>query len=285
VANAGSSTIDHYSKKGAFVFQVNTVAQSVPTGLVANCSSSKFLGASLITVTLGGTIEYYKPATSLSSTIVVSNPHAGVFTGAAISKNNFFVANFGNFTVDIYDSNLVYVSSFSDPALTAIGYAPYNVYVNCKHIYVAFAKNVQNDAVDGAGLGFIDRFDLSGNKLKRIINNGPLNAPWGMILSPCEKYLLVGNNGSQDGRINVFDICNCYDFVTPILDCNGNPISNTGLWGITYSHCGTLLGCAGINQENSGLIFALEDCCESSSSSKKCKKIIVKCEKECKSSH
>ena len=64
------------------------------------------------------------------------------------------------------------------------------------------------DEVDGAGLGVVDEFDSTGTLLKRLVNGGALNAPWGIALAPSNfgSYsgdLLIGNFG--DGKINVFD--------------------------------------------------------------------------------
>ena len=65
----------------------------------------------------------------------------------------------------------------------------------------------KHDEIAGAGFGFVDRFDLNGIFLQRLISNGALNAPWGLAIAPANfglfsNDLLVGNFG--DGHIALF---------------------------------------------------------------------------------
>jgi uncharacterized protein (TIGR03118 family) len=76
-------------------------------------------------------------------------------------------------------------------------------------LYVTFAKQdtEKHDEITGAGLGYVDIFDFSGNLVNQFASAGALNAPWGMAIAPAgfgplEGDVLVGNFG--DGTINIF---------------------------------------------------------------------------------
>ena len=81
-------------------------------------------------------------------------------------------------------------------------------------------------------------FCLNGNFLRRFSANGSggiLSDPWGLTLAPASfgpfgNSLLVGNKG--DGHISAFNLLTG-PFQGQLLDVNGAPIANTGLWGLT----------------------------------------------------
>jgi len=255
VANTGSSTLSHYNKKG--IFLNNVTSTGPPTGIVSNCSTY-FNNYSLITVTNNGLIEGYNANVNAGATVVAVNNPTAIYTGVAIHKNKLYVANFSPTgpAVEVYDNTFTLLSTFTDPNLTAIGYAPYNVVIDCKHVYVAFAKADGIDAVAGIGLGFVDRFKLDGTHLHRFINNDPLNAPYGLLFSECGKFLYVANRG--DGKINIFsqkDGC----FIKSLKDCHDNEFQLGGITGIAEYHKDIVV-VAGINQENSGLLALLKEC-------------------------
>jgi uncharacterized protein (TIGR03118 family) len=72
--------------------------------------------------------------------------------------------------------------------------------------------------------------------------------------------LLIGNE--DDGRINAFNPTTG-DFLGQLSDANGNPIANTGLWGLTFGNGGkggdpnVLYFAAGINEEVNGLFGSI----------------------------
>src|SRR5207248_5565670 len=112
-----------------------------------------------------------------------------------------FVANFaGSGTVDIYNSSFQFITSFTDPGLSAAQYNPFNVSVLGDKLFVSFAKVDQTnptDEIHGPGEGYIDIFSLEGLFLERFANRSPLNAPWAMI--EVGEEIWVGNFG--DGKI------------------------------------------------------------------------------------
>jgi uncharacterized protein (TIGR03118 family) len=263
VANTGSTTVSHYNKKGIFLNNITTTAP--PTALVAT-GCNLFANYSLIVVTNGGTIEGYNANVNVAATVaIVTAPVvvAGVYTGVAIHKNKLFAVNFAAGVVEVYDNTFTLLYTFTDADLVAAGYAPYNIALYGKHAYVTFAKPDLTSFADGIGSGFVDTFKQDGTHMKRLINNDPLNAPYGLLFSKCGKFLYVANNG--DGKINVFareDGC----FIQPMHDCYGNIFQLGGLRGI-HETCDGIAVVAAINDEASGLLAILKDCKECCSKS------------------
>jgi uncharacterized protein (TIGR03118 family) len=248
-----------------------------PTGIVFNGTSGFTVTkngttgpASFIFVGEGGTISgWSQNVDNAHSITVVDNSASGaVYKGVGIvtgATNLLFAPNFHTGVVEVYDSKFQKASvsgGFKDPNLPA-GYAPFNLQVIGTTVYVAYAQQDATAAneVDGAGLGFVDSFDLNGNLIKRLVSNGPLNAPWGMAIAPANfgtfsNDLLVGNFG--DGKINVFDP-NTGAFVGTISDSTGKPLVIDGLWGIAFGNgalsqpTNTLFFAAGPSSETHGL--------------------------------
>jgi uncharacterized protein (TIGR03118 family) len=206
------------------------------------------------------------PATEARS--VVTTPGA-IYKGLAIAETPkgplLYAADFHGAKVDVFDQQFHPVTpagGFTDRGLPA-GYAPFNIQELGGRLYVAFAKqdDQAEDEVAGPGLGFVDVFDTSGHLLKRLVSQGNLNAPWGLVLAPRNfggfgGDLLVGNFG--DGAINA------YNSQTGVLDGqltneDGNPIRIDGLWALRFGNGvigtpRTLLFTAGIADEAHGLL-------------------------------
>ena len=131
---------------------------------------------------------------------------------------------------------------FLDPAIPA-GFVPFGIASLNGQLYVSYAMQdtAQHDETTGAGLGFINVFDLNGNLVSRFASAGALNAPWGMALAPAgfgslEGDLLVGNFG--DGKINVFapngtGLANSMGSLTV---SNGGTVSIPGLWALAFGN-------------------------------------------------
>lgn len=194
--------------------------------------------ARVIVVTEDGTIAAYSPdVDALSAVTVVDSSAAGkVFKGAAIAGGELFVAEYATGFIEVYSPEFALVRSFTDTGLAAAGYAPHNVLAlppeRCggqARIAVAFAAQdaTHTEAVPGVGSGYIDIFLADGTLERRLVNQGALDAPWGLALSGCA--LLVGNHG--DGRINAFDR-GSGSLIGPMRDKRGNPLAVDGLWGL-----------------------------------------------------
>ncbi|HYZ24820.1 MAG TPA: TIGR03118 family protein [Rhodopila sp.] len=228
------------------------VDTAAPTGQVFNIAGSGFdITANGMTApsvflfaTEDGTISGWAPTVDpKSSVIAVDNSNGGngaVYKGLAIGTTGqgtfLYAANFGNGTVDVFDSNFKQVNSFTDPNLPP-GYAPFNVQVLDNKLYVSFALQnaAKHDDVAGPGHGFVDAFDLNGNMLDRLASRGVLNSPWGLDIAPkgfgqFSGDLLVGNFG--DGTIDAFDP-KTDKFLGQLLGSDGNPLQIQDLWALT----------------------------------------------------
>jgi uncharacterized protein (TIGR03118 family) len=223
-----------------------TPPPAAPTGVVFNGGSS-FLSDRFIFATEDGTIAGWQGGTNASLRAIPST--ASVYKGIAIDNNgtaNFlYAANFFGGKVDVFDSSYqpaTLPGAFTDPNLPS-GFAPFNIQNFGGLLYVTYAKQDadKHDDVAGPGNGFVDVFDANGNLVKRLITGGPLNSPWGMAIAPASfdgfgNDLLVGNFGN--GEIHAFDPVTGF-FLGTISDPNSNPISNPGLWGLTFGNGGS----------------------------------------------
>ncbi|MGH9648386.1 MAG: TIGR03118 family protein, partial [Bryobacteraceae bacterium] len=147
------------------------------------------------------------------------------------------------------------------------GFAPFNVMDLGGSIYVTYAVQDpdKHDDVAGAGNGIVDKYDLNGNLVGRLVTGGALDSPWGLALAPVGLSglggdLLVGNFG--DGSINAYDP-NTGALVETLTDANGNPLAIDGLWGLAFGNGGnagptsTLYFTAGPGGESHGLFGEL----------------------------
>lgn len=253
-----------------------TAPGSGPTGQVFN-STSGFVEpngspATFIFATTAGTLDAWNNANGTTATVVATQPasaYTGLTPGAAAVGNVLYAANFRAARIDVFSSSFLPVTlagSFTDPTLPA-GFAPYNVENVSGTLYVTYAKvNPANGrAMEDAG-GFVSVFDVNGNFVKRLVSNGPLNAPWGIALAPLtfgdfSGALLVGN--FAHGDINAFNP-NTGAFLGTLTDASGKPIENDGLWALRFRTGGAgvntnaLYFTAGINSEADGLFGSIQ---------------------------
>jgi uncharacterized protein (TIGR03118 family) len=287
VSNNGSGTSTLYTGAGAKQSLTVTIPAAgggtgpgSPTGQVYNASSSQFKvtsggksgAAPFIFDTEDGTISGWAPSVNSGMAVVaVDNSAEGaVYKGLALvtfksGKAFLYATNFRAGDIEMYNANFKLTKSFTDATIPA-GYAPYNVQVLGKTLYVTFAKQdkAKHDSVSGAGFGYVDAFSLAGKFIRRVVSNGPLNAPWGLDLAPSSfgafaGDLLVGNFG--DGWINAFDpVSGAYKGA---LESGGGPIAITDLWGLITGNGGsggdadTVYFTAGLAKEKHGLFGSL----------------------------
>ncbi|PYJ29631.1 MAG: TIGR03118 family protein [Verrucomicrobia bacterium] len=176
--------------------------------------------------------------------------YKGVTLGVANGNNFLYVTNFHSGRVETYDQNFhrVTPNGFVDPSLPS-GYGPFGIRNFNNEIFVTYAKQDQDrhDDVACPGCGLIDVFDTSGNFLRRLTQQGNLNAPWG--LAEVDSELWVGNFG--DGKINVYDPTTGA-FIETLMRADGTPLQFDGLWDMLPLGNGTYFT-AGIADESHGL--------------------------------
>jgi len=214
---------------------------------------------------LDGTISGWSPLVDPTHAVIAvdrSDDGAG-FTGLTIrnagASSRLYAADFANNRVEMYNGQFKRVGTFTDPSLPD-GYAPFNVQTLNDKVYVAFALREEEEGepeeVVGAGLGYVVVFDTNGTKLKTLVSNGPLNAPWGLTIAPASfgKFagaLLVGNFG--DGKINAFDPATG-QFLGTLQKNDNGPIEIEGLWALRPGPNGSVVFSAGPDDEAHGLV-------------------------------
>lgn len=245
------------------------------TGQVFNptAAAGNFNGDLFLFVSEDGTVSGWRPSLGATAEVLATAAADNVYKGAAFGSiagsSYLYAANFRGGTIDVIKGSAAapdLPGRFVDPGLPA-GYAPFNVQNLDNSLYVAYAVQdaAREDEVAGAGLGLVDRFDLSGNFLGRVATGGSLNAPWGLALAPASfgawaGALLVGDFG--DGRINAFD-ATTHSFLGQVTGADGTPLSIDGLWALTPGNDGAagssdlLYFSAGPDDETHGLFGVL----------------------------
>ncbi|PYV53416.1 MAG: TIGR03118 family protein [Acidobacteria bacterium] len=280
IADNGTGLSTLYTGTGSIVPLVVTIPSgsdnpSAPTGLVFNGTGlfsvkAHDLSGSAVFIfdSEDGIISGWNPNVNLHKAIIaVNNSDKGaVYKALAIGTNDngsfIYATNFHSGWVEMYDSNFKWVKNFTDTSVP-MGYAPFGARVLNGKLYVTFALQDADahDDVSGPGHGFIDIFDLDGNKIKRLTSHGALNSPWGLAIAPANfgqfsNALLVGNFGN--GHINAFDPSTG----TPLghmLRPSGATLEISGLWGLHFGNgeaagpTNTLLFTAGPQDESHGL--------------------------------
>ena len=248
--------------------EVHTGGAGHPTGQAFNPSSG-FNGDRFLFVGEDGTISGWRGALGTTAEILQTGLDANVYKGTTLASTGgheyLYSANFRAGTIDILKGDAGapdLTGKFTDPNLPA-GFAPFNIRSLGGKLYVAYAMQdaTKSDEAPGAGLGFVDAFDLQGNLIQRIGSQGTLNAPWGLEIAPAEfgplaGDLLVGNFG--DGTINAFDP-NGGGFKGQLFGPDGKPVAIDGLWALTVGNDGSggnsdkLYFTAGPDEESHGL--------------------------------
>ena len=210
-----------------------------------------------------GTISGWAPtvATNTTFTAVDQSASGAVFKGLAIAGGDsnsplLYAADFVQNKVEMFNGSFTQIGSFTDTSLPP-GYAPFNVQVLNGKLFVTFALRAGGiDEAEGAGLGFVDEFTLSGQKIVTLVSHGPLNAPWGLAIAPADfgqfkGALLVGNFG--DGTINAFDP-HTGKFLGQVTSRGNRQISIDGLWALQTGPDGTIVFSSGPDGESHGLV-------------------------------
>jgi uncharacterized protein (TIGR03118 family) len=283
--NSGFSTL--YDNQGVPQSLIVTIpppsgapGPATPTGIVANSTTSFAVNGSpafFIFSTEDGTISAWTGGNN--AVLEVDNPNFNsgtdpVYKGLALltnGTNNFLLAaNFRNARVDVFDSTFkptALTGTFTDPTIPA-GFAPFSIHVlNNNQIFVAYAmqNSQKHDPTNAPGNGFVSLFDTNGNFVRRVISQGSLNSPWGLVTAGANfgqfsNDLLVGNFG--DGKINAFDP-STGNLIGTLNDANGNALVNGSLWELVFDPTGqtgakdTLYFSAGLANEGDGLFGAI----------------------------
>lgn len=224
VSQAGSGFAQEFSNQGTTLVTTVTVppAPTFPgvgqpsalqltratTGYVVTANTATWLVA-----TLDGTVCAYNATDDASNAILVIDNSVppgvngltlgAVYTGLTVGSvtnsvtkavtQYLWVANFKDGAIEQYTDTWTFVRAFTDPSLTIDaadpGFAPYGVYACSTLGYLfasfAFQDDTRSIPVTGAGLGFIDVFNMSdGSFVARLATGQFLNAPLSMQIAP-----------------------------------------------------------------------------------------------------
>jgi uncharacterized protein (TIGR03118 family) len=217
---------------------------SAPTGLVFNSDPNLFGGDKFIFSSEDGTITGWQTGTA-AVLHIDNSPGMAVYKGLTLTSMNgisrIYATDFHNAKVDVFSS--VYgkvtlaATAFTDATIPA-GFAPFGITSAAGTVWVTYAKQdaMKHDDMAGVGNGYIDVYDFDGKFVKRLISQGALNSPWGMVVAPSDfglfsGALLVGNFG--DGHINAYEL-STGTFRGTALTTLGAQLSIDGLWSLVF---------------------------------------------------
>jgi len=208
---------------------------------------------------------------------VANGANHAVYKGLALGTVNgasfLYATDLHNNKVDVFDTNFAKPADmqgkFIDPAIPA-GFVPFGIVALNTQLYVSYTMQdaARHDETTGAGLGYVDVFDFSGNFVSRFASAGVLNAPWGMAIAPAgfgslAGDVLIGNFG--DGTINVFSP-NGSALATsmgPLTVTNGGALTVPGLWSLVFGNgdsdkpATTLFYTAGFSDQTDGVFGSI----------------------------
>jgi len=285
VSNQGSNTSTLYNGSGTplplvVTTPVTTAGPNGPTGQVFNGNSNDFTlsdgkAANFLFANLNGQISAWNGGLGTAAETVVSGTgsvYTGLAIGATSGSNILYAADNAGNKVDVFDSKFnslnggSFSGAFKDPFLP-VGFGVFNVQNINGTLFVSY--NNVNNGTEGTNGGVIAEFGLDGHFIKQLAASGaggPLQDPWGMVLAPSNfgKFsndLLVGNQFS--GVINAYDPISGTFLGTVATVTNDPTVANNGLWSLAFGNGGaagstsTLYAFAGINNEQDGLIVAI----------------------------
>jgi uncharacterized protein (TIGR03118 family) len=172
--------------------------------------------------------------------------YKGLAVGTVGGAVFLYATDLHNNKVDVFDANFAKPAAmqgkFVDPSMPA-GFVPFGIQALNGNLYVTFAQQdaAKHDETTGAGLGYVDVFDFSGNFVSRFASAGALNAPWGIAMAPAgfgslQGDVLIGNFG--DGTISIFSPNGTAlaNFEGPLMSTAGQPITFPGLWSLVFGN-------------------------------------------------
>lgn len=181
---------------------------------------------------------------------IANGANHAVYKGLALGTVNgatfLYATDLHNDKVDVFDTNFSKPADmqgkFVDPTIPQ-GFVPFGISAVNSQLYVTYAMQdtAKHDEVAGAGMGYVDVFDLSGNFVSRFASAGALNAPWGIAVAPSgwgslAGDVLIGNFG--DGKINVFkpNGTQLATSVGSLKSSNGQAFAFPGLWSLVLGN-------------------------------------------------
>lgn len=293
VANNGTSTTQliRGDVSGAPVVlnaspQTVNIPGGLPTGTVGNTTidfaipapgptpTATPAPANFIFASITGNITAWNSSsgsTAQNTVAMAGHVWTGLAIGANSGGNRLYAADFANNHIDVFNGTFTpttVTGGFIDATIPA-GYAPHNIQNIGGSLYVSYAKiGASGRPEEGVGNGYVRKFNTDGVRdLTFAINNGALNAPWGLALAPGTfgifgGALLVGNFGEGNPSIHAYNPTTGA-FLGTLQDESGNGIVIDELWALQFGNGGnggdlnSLYFSAGIGGEEHGLFGKL----------------------------
>ena len=236
--------------------------QANPTGQVYNGSGSFLIAtgkgqesALFLFDGEGGTIAGWAMDSGVTAVTayddgIANGANHAVYKGLALATVNgatfLYATDLHNNKVDVFDTNFAKPADMQGKFVDSTipnGFVPFGISTVKDQLYVTYAMQdtAKHDEVAGAGLGYVDVFDLSGNLVSRFASAGALNAPWGIAVAPSgwgslAGNVLIGNFG--DGKINIFTTngTQLATSVGALKGSNGQPFAFPGLWSLVFGN-------------------------------------------------
>jgi uncharacterized protein (TIGR03118 family) len=228
-----------------------------PTGQVFNGGGGFLVGGASATFifagesgTIAGWASGDSAVTAYDDGIAHTTNHAvykGLAMGTVGGATFLYATDLHNNKVDVFDTNFTLPPAmqglFVDPSLPA-GFAPFGITAVTDSqgnilLYVTYAMQdtAKHGEVTGAGLGYVDTFDLNGTFVSRFVSQGALNAPWGVAVAPAgfgslAGDVLIGNFG--DGHINAYTTAGAS--VSALAVNSGGTVAIPGLWALVFGN-------------------------------------------------
>jgi uncharacterized protein (TIGR03118 family) len=199
--------------------------------------------------------------------------YKGLALGTVSGVSYLYATDLHNNKVDVFDTTFAKPAAmqgkFVDSSLPT-GFVPFGITALDGQLYVSYAMqdSAKHDEVTGAGLGYVDIFDFSGNLVSRFASGGALNAPWGIALAPTgfgslAGDILIGNFG--DGTINIFTPkgSSLATSQGSLQNSSGQPLTFSGLWSLVFGNgdsdkpATTLFYTAGFADQTDGVFGAI----------------------------
>ncbi len=195
--------------------------------------------------------------------------YKGLAMGSVGGVTYLYATDLHNNKIDVFDTSFSKPSAlqgkFVDPNMPA-GFVPFGITAISNQLYVTYAMRdaAMHDEVTGAGLGYVDVFDSSGNFVSRFASAGALNAAWGIAIAPSgfgtlQGDVLIGNFG--DGHINIYSPEG--DSMGALSVSNGGSVAIPGLWSLVFGNgdsdkaATTLFYTAGFADQTDGVFGAI----------------------------
>jgi uncharacterized protein (TIGR03118 family) len=181
-----------------------------------------------------------------TTAVVLTATSGAEYTGATIAtrfgQDLLYAADFHNGKVDVFDSMLSPVdfgeNAFELESAEKLGFAPFNIQNIGGVLFVTYAKQDAQKVFDvpGPGNGYVAAFTFEGKLIQEFDHGLWLSSPWGLVMAPSDfgtfsHTILVGMFGS--GQIAAYNFLTGH-FVGLLRGANSQPISISGLWGISF---------------------------------------------------